>query len=179
MSKLKNQITVFVLFFSLFAPLIVTIIWLQHEKTKTRQEVKWKLISGIDKENLVLLKFTLTEYLQNSNLSNSKEFEYHGQMYDLVEKEIKGNNMWLWCWEDRKETSFDKKLNDLVVGAFSNNPQNKDTQERLNVFFKSFFFTSITKDIFTQNQVLKIYADISIKIKTPANPPSSPPPQMS
>jgi len=78
-----------------------------------------------------LLKFTLTEYLQNSNLSNSKEFEYHGQMYDLVEKEIKGNNMWLWCWEDRKETSFDKKLNDLVVGAFSNNPQNKDTQERL------------------------------------------------
>lgn len=45
----------------LIAPVVVTYSWLQQRKRAVKKEVKWKMIAGIDKSELVLLKFSKAE----------------------------------------------------------------------------------------------------------------------
>ncbi len=104
-----------------------------------KREIKWRMIDGLDKEEFVLLKFTKKETQTKLRWEHSREFEYNGQMYDIVDTEIKGDSIFYRCWWDHKETQLNKKLDKLVVQAFGKDPQKRNKQEQLFSFFKSFF----------------------------------------
>ena len=97
------------------------------------------MIEGMDKKNLVLLKFTKAENGTKLNWKHAKEFEYKGQMYDVVEKKIDGDTLSYWCWWDNEETGLNKKLANLISDILGNNKQNKESNKRLVQFFKSLY----------------------------------------
>ncbi|CAM3293554.1 hypothetical protein AEQU2_00479 [Aequorivita lipolytica] len=101
------------------------------------------MIAGMDREELVLLKFSKEETQTKLRWEHSKEFEYDGQMYDVVSKEIKGDSIFYRCWWDHEETKLNKKLQKLVASAFDNDENKQRNQKQLNVFFQSFFCVSL------------------------------------
>lgn len=99
------------------------------------------MIAGIEREELELLKFTEKEKQNLLNWKHSKEFEYNGEMYDIVETSIVGDTTYYWVWWDKEETKLNRQLDELVSFALGNNPKNQENQKRLHKFFKSLYFT--------------------------------------
>lgn len=102
------------------------------------------MIAGIDEEELVLLKFTTDEAATKLQWEHSKEFEYKGQMYDVVSKKVKGDTIYFRCWWDHEETKLNKKLKKLATVAFDRNEEKQNTQR----VFYNFLFSFYYKDVF-------------------------------
>ena len=97
------------------------------------------MIEGMDQSELVLLKFTHEESQTKLRWVHSREFEYDGEMYDIVEKEESGDTISYWCWWDYEETQLNRKLRDLVADAMGHHPLNKERQERLTHFLENLY----------------------------------------
>ncbi len=108
----------------------------------TRKEVKKRIIEGVGKNELVVLKFIKSNAPEGLNYS--KEFEYRGEMYDIVKSESKGDTIFYRCWWDNKETKLNKKLTHLIDNIIGKNTQNKGNQKRLVSFYKSLFHENTT-----------------------------------
>ena len=115
--------------------------WLQHQKHIVKKQVKNQMMEGIDKEELVLLKFSKEEKKTKLKWEHSKEFEYKGQMYDIVEKTVKQDSVYYWCWLDYQETKLNKKLDKLVNNVFHDNPKKQEKNQQLFTYLKSLYFS--------------------------------------
>lgn len=127
----------------LIAPAVVTYSWLQQRKRAVKKEVKWKMIAGIDKKELVLLKFSKSEITTKLQWKHSKEFEFNSQMYDIVDKVVSKDSIKYWCWWDFEETKLNKQLDNLLVGVYQHDSKSKEKQDLLYKFYKSIFFQSL------------------------------------
>ena len=136
---MKRKVVSLLLLFCLVTPVAATFTFLQYQKMQVKHEVKWKMIAGIDKNELVLLKFTNEEIQTELRWEHSKEFEYKGQMYDIVETSIQEDTFYYWCWLDEEETKLNKQLKELVSNVLGNKPQRQDKKNQLAEFFKKLF----------------------------------------
>ena len=136
---MKRKVVSLLLLFCLVAPVVATFTFLQYQKMQVKREVKWKMITGIDKNELVLLKFTNEETQTELRWEHSKEFEYKGQMYDIVETSIQEGTIYYWCWLDDEETKLNKQLEELVYNVLGNKPQRQEKKNQLAEFFKKLF----------------------------------------
>ncbi len=66
--------------------------WIHFEKAIVRGEVRRHIISGADKNGLVVLEFSKMETESLLRWEHSREFEYNGQMYDIVESWASGRH---------------------------------------------------------------------------------------
>ncbi len=99
------------------------------------------MIAGMDEAELVLLKFTKEETQTKLRWEHSKEFEYDGQMYDIVSKEVKGDSIFYRVWWDHEETKLNKQLVKLVTSAMDQDEENQRNQKNLHHYFWSLFCT--------------------------------------
>jgi len=84
-------------------PSLGTFGWLHYQKYAVRAEVKQMMINkGMAEEHLVVLQFT-TEEKALLNWEHDKEFEYQGQMYDVVDSYQVGDIFYYSCWPDMKK----------------------------------------------------------------------------
>ncbi len=176
---MRERILAISFLFILFAPVATLYTFLQFEKSAIRREIKGKMIAGMNHEELVLLKFSKKEIQTELRWEHSKEFEYNGQMYDIVSKEIKGDSIFYRCWWDYEETELNKKLKKMVAIAFDQDEENRETQEIFYSYLWSFFCT----DLFDWNAIpLKnteiVYQDTihlgifnTIRLSPPTPPP--------
>lgn len=123
----------------LLAPFAGLFIWLNYEKAKTRQEVKHALIAGIDREELVLLSFTIEEASRLLDWEHETEFEYNDHMYDVVETEIKDGMVYYWCWPDREETELNRQIERLLARASTEDNRKNENPTRIIQVLKNLF----------------------------------------
>ncbi len=97
------------------------------------------MIAGLDKSELVLLKFSRAAAQTQLRWEHAKEFELEGQMYDVVETELKGDTLYYICWWDHEETKLNKQLKNLVAGVLGNDAERRETQKRLLHFYESLY----------------------------------------
>lgn len=102
--------------------------------------MKHKIINGVDRNDLVFMKLSLSESQEKLKWEHSKEFEYNGEMYDVVNKRIEGDSILFWLWWDNKETLLNKKLDRSFAGIWENNDKNKRQKKYLVDFSKTLFF---------------------------------------
>ena len=140
-AKLKIIISI-LLILSLAVPFGGSFILLQFQKQLIKKEIKNRIISGIDRNDLVILKFTKTESESKLKWKESKEFEYNGEMYDVVESEFSGDTITYWCWWDREETRLNRQLNDLADRAAEQNTWNEENLRRITTFLQSLYSPS-------------------------------------
>lgn len=124
-------------------PAVATYTWLQHHKRAVKKEVKWKMIAGIDKKELVHFEFSSHEINTKLRWEHSKEFEYNNQMYDVVEKKIVNGKTQLWCWLDSEETILNQKLQKLLTSVFSHDAKSKDKESKVFSFYKTLYFQEV------------------------------------
>src|SRR5688572_27780769 len=112
--RLRAVISIF-LFLSLTVPFAGTYTWLQYHKHQTKRAIKWRMIAGMQGEELELLKFSKAETQTKLRWEHSREFEYNSQMYDVVAVITKADSVFYWCWWDNEETLLNKQLGQLVA----------------------------------------------------------------
>lgn len=175
---MKRNFLAVLLFLCLAIPIAGTFVALKHQKKIVRKEIKRKIIAGINRNELVLLKFSEEEKQTLLKWKHSKEFQYKSEMYDIVETEIKADTTYYWCWLDREETRLNQQLNELLSYVFSHYPQNAEKQNKLLQFFKSLY---IPNDVEYQqllaeycNKTHFLYSNLYLSFHII---PASPPPQ--
>lgn len=120
--------------------MVTTYTILQIQKMQVNKEVKWKMIAKLDKKEFVLLKLSEEQQQTQLHWKEAKEFEYKGEMFDIVEAKVIGDTTYYWLWADEEDTQLNKQLNDLVFFALGNDPRNQEDHDRLYKYFKSLYF---------------------------------------
>jgi magnesium-transporting ATPase (P-type) len=135
------------------------------------------MIAGIEKEELVLLKFKTEEEKALLRWEHSKEFEYRGQMYDVVLREQVGDSTYYHCWWDAEETALNQQLTDLTQLALNTNPERQKHQKTLYSFLQTLYFPSNYKWLAciheSSNSFISYFPNIqaSIYFQPPTPPP--------
>ena len=178
---MKKYIGIFLLL-CLLLPSAGTYVWLTFHKKNLKKEVKRKLIAGINKEELVLLQFSKAEVEKKLKWEHAKEFEYKGQMYDVVETRITKDSISYWCWWDYKETKLNQELNEIFLGVLEADTEREEKQKRLSKFYRSLFFQNKSFWHFYTSQIDKHTEAISystIFYNSISFPPPDTPPRTS
>ncbi len=130
-----KRFTAFSYLFLLLVPFAVVFFALKAEHYQHRKKVKHQLIASIDRDELVLLGFKNSEMGKLLRWEHSKEFEYQGEMYDVVERQSTADSMFFWCWWDNDETQLHRKLDRLLaLSQTTHSPFQKRNDRLLNVF---------------------------------------------
>ncbi|MGJ3236509.1 hypothetical protein [Marivirga sp.] len=175
---MKKQLILISFLFCLVAPAMVTYLYLTHQKYRIKREVKWKIIEGVDKTDLVLIQLTKAEAKEKLDWEHSREFEYEGEMYDVVEFEETKDSVKYWCWWDYEETTLNKNLAAVVNNLLGNHPDKKEKEQKLISFYQSLFLEKVF-----QWQALQFarlpnsFTEYELIFKDYINPIPSPPPQ--
>lgn len=136
----RSQLSI-LLIVVLVAPFFGMHSWLQLRKHAVRKQVKRELIAGIDKDELVLLKFSKTEVEEKLRWKHSKEFEFDGWMYDIVSVETTTDSIFYHVWWDNEETQLSRQLNRLTAIAFGNDQKRQEKQTHFNQYVRTLFFS--------------------------------------
>lgn len=176
--KLKGKITAIVLFCSLALPIVTTYFIVQHKKSILKKEIKHQLISGVDKNDLILLKFSILESQTKLKWKHDKEFEFKKEMYDIVEVETKKDSIYYWCWWDHKETKLEKRLKSILAFMLDNNPDNKKNQQRFLNFYKSLFHQTHKERNYTKKSIIKNNFSYVTNYSSLSLSPPTPPPNI-
>lgn len=136
-----KKIISIVLIFSFVAPFWISYSIIQYEKYQTKKKVKKLIVSGLDKNQLVQLKFSNKEIKTKLMWEHSKEFEYRGVMYDVVESNSHGDSTYYWCWEDTRETELNIILNRLASNAVDANKKVNDNLKLLSSLLSSLYYS--------------------------------------
>lgn len=159
--------------------MVTAIGFLKYQKKLVKKEIKRKIIAGLDKQELVLLKFSTKETQTLLRWEHAKEFEFKGEMYDVVETKITSDSIHYWCWWDFEETALNKKLFELTSLALNNNPQKKETQNQLINFYKSLFFENFYGSDFEDKKLNNpMVFNLQLNLDLIFHSPPIPPPEM-
>lgn len=168
------------LILSIAAPFWITFSIIQLQKYSLKKEVKKQIINGLDKKDLVLLKFSKEETDEKLNWEHSKEFEYSGVMYDIVESKTEADSVYYWCWEDREETELNIKLNTLVEKAGGPDKYNNENLKRLSNFLTTLFYSNKNPfDLDRNKNVSTLLSYYSNNYSSLVSDPLIPPPRVS
>jgi len=152
---------------------------LHLSKTKIKREVKWRMIAGLENSELVELKFSKKQLANEVRWEHLKEFEFRGQMYDVVSETISGDTTLFICWWDHDETALNIQLKSLVQLAIGQRQpnQNGNQQNQLRLFMSTLFYSSPLewKVFFSLGSSVKIESGYFQWTDAHASEPSPPP----
>src|SRR5690554_5590213 len=95
---------------ALILPFIGVYVWLKLKKSEVRKSVKHRLMKGIPKDELIQFTFALEDTAKVLNWIHSKEFEYQGEMYDIVTRYYSKDSVKYDLWWDHEERSEERRV---------------------------------------------------------------------
>jgi hypothetical protein len=101
----------------LLDPCVGSFPWLHFKRAMLKKEVAKHITRGIESDQLVVLRFPKEEIETLLRGEHSREFEYKGQMYDVVQTWTVGDTVYYRCWLDREETKLNNRLKELAERA--------------------------------------------------------------
>ncbi len=143
-------------------PFLASYTLLELQKKQVKRGIKKRIIATIDKDELVYLSFSRKEAAIALHWEHSKEFEFKGQMYDVVAHKYSADSVSYWCWWDTEETDLNKQLKKLLAEALINHPTRKKSKEKVIDFVKKKYtisFSATTKLATYQKTVNDIYKE--------------------
>ncbi|MBN2765773.1 MAG: hypothetical protein JXR27_05315 [Paludibacteraceae bacterium] len=159
------------------APVVTAVLVFHTERKSIRREVKWKMIAGLDDSELVLLRFHKDAIKTDLHWKHSHEFDYQGQMYDIVKTQESADSVFYYCWWDYEETQLNRKLSSLVTMAWGSNPGHNQARLRLLSFYVSLYFNPLLSQFaFLPSESLIRYED-KLVFQSPLIHPLNPPPE--
>ena len=137
---MKRIVTACVLLLTLCLPVALVYFGMQYRKACIRREMKQRMIAGIDRSELVFMKFTTGQMKNLLRWVHDGEFEYAGEMYDIIYREDTAGYSRFWCWHDREETRLNRERAHLVNRAMGHDPITREQGKRFQTFLVSLFW---------------------------------------
>jgi hypothetical protein len=100
--------------------------YLQVQKKLVQKKVKRQIMKSCNDEDLVFIAFTKEETQTLLNWKHSKEFEYNGEMYDIVHKRETQDSVYFKLWWDKEETVVNQKVKRIANSIFSQHEQQQE-----------------------------------------------------
>ena len=122
------------------APFYGTYLYLSLQQKVIQEAVQRKLEEGIPENELVKLTFSKKEIPKLLKWEHDKEFEYNGQMYDVVEVTDVGDSLQYLCWWDKAETATKKNKQKLLHAKIDTSNPAKHFPLTFSDYYKSIFF---------------------------------------
>ncbi|WP_343785506.1 hypothetical protein [Wandonia haliotis] len=174
---MTRTISVILLIAVLYIPFLGLRTYFELERKQIRKEVKRKLMSEVPVDQLVELRFSKHTIDREVNWKHSKEFEYRGEMYDIVYRKEKNDSLFFHCWWDREETALNQRVNQLATICFAKNTDPESRTAKLKVVCEKEYIplhillTELQK-FQSHYEVIadrppEIYFDISLEIPVP------------
>ncbi len=93
------------------------------QREAQREMIHKRLVEGFHAWELMLIE--ITDEVKNDPAKpyreiHSREFEYLGQMYDIVEKQEFESTTWYLAYPDKKETALKSKLKKIIQNVQKN-----------------------------------------------------------
>jgi hypothetical protein len=105
-----KKVAAVLLLFLLVAPFWIVFFSLHAKKEMVRREVKHRLMDSEPEEAFVHMAFTTKEAESLLRWEHSREFEYLGEMYDVVRTKTRNDSVFYTLWWDHEETDLNQKL---------------------------------------------------------------------
>lgn len=112
---------------------------LLHRKSAIREAVKAQIIAGVGQNELVQLSFSNKQIKSELRWEHANEFEYRGEMYDIVKSEQRADSITYWCIHDQAETQINRQLEALTAAATGSDQQQQNSLGNFFHFLKSLF----------------------------------------
>lgn len=135
----KQKLISIFLFLVLLMPAVCLYSWFQMEQSSIKRTVKWKIATGIDKSELVTIKLSKADAEKELKWKHAKEFQFKGEMYDIVERKAEGDTLTFYCWWDFEETKLNKKVWALTHRIFNQSQEKQEKEQQLLKVFKSLY----------------------------------------
>ncbi len=172
---MKTPIGIFLLI-CMTLPYVGTYSWLAYERHRVREEVKERMLAGLQEDELVLLKFTLTQTVTELSWEHAREFEYKGEMYDVVEKEVRGDSVFFWCWRDREETDLNRRIEALIEQESNDTSPAKENRRNFDNLLQSPFLVHSSDWSLPLNEQ-PVFSEYLFTLCSIPHPPVAPPPK--
>lgn len=151
--------------------------FLSMQILKIKEQVSIRISEGIEIDQQVIFSFTEST-IHKIKWEHSREFEYEGEMYDVIRSEVNGETTTYWCYHDRTETKVKNEIRLLIARALGQTPQTQNKQSHINNFFKTLYPVS-QQQLFSSSTFTKNYEGIKIYFFPAStfslNPPVPPP----
>lgn len=140
-----------------------------------KEELKEYLVERKNKENIVLLVFTEEQYQSRLQWEYDYEFEYQGQMYDVVESIHKDGIYKIRCYKDDKEKKLKEKMTHFLAFGFDDDVQKNESQKKLSNYFNCLYYETnkleLTYFIFNTQTIFSNRFKLLKTYLTPFYPP--------
>ena len=151
---------------------------LLHRKSEIREVMKARIMAGVGQNEMVQLTFSLQDTKTQLEWEHSREFEYRGEMYDVVKSEQRADSVTYWCIHDKAETQINRQLETLTAAATGSDPQHQASLSNFFSFLKSLFCEAPTAEQPIADNTEAAPFRVYLFAKYPYSPlPSSPPPE--
>lgn len=176
-NKMLKKLLVISILLGLFAPFALTFWSIQHRKKEVKRALKWNMIAGLDKSDLVQLSFSFEELETELTWKHSREFQYKGQMYDIVYIKASEDSVHYDCWWDHQETKLNQQLQNLLTLAFGKDPVKRIKQDHLSQFLKQLYCYSSSDIEKSECHVSEVCDHFNCDVPSPYLKKDSPPPR--
>ncbi len=148
---------------------VVSIFVYDSKLKKIRRKFKWETILSLKDEHLTLVKIAKSlEEKPNQHFKriHGKEFQFLGEMYDIVRKTEYTDTTYYYCFHDVDESEIIRNINRWMHDNFGNSKANNETGDIQKDFFEKDYlavaafscksFSSGTKFYFIEETKLHI-----------------------
>lgn len=133
------------------------------------------IVNGMDDSQLIAFTFSARDSAEVLQWKHAREFQFAGEMYDVVRFEFAGGDSTRYiCWHDREETRLNEQVAALLPTIFGHHEQTRQTKDRLFQFYTHLFFEYSAIEIkpLTGNMLLSsffddLYSSYQPKVESP------------
>lgn len=162
----------------LLCPSGLACVFFAWQKHQVKEAVKARLLAGMDPSELMELKLSKTDAEVMLEWEDEREFEYRGQMYDVVKMNTEGDSIRFICYRDHAESRLEQELLRLLAQPLKDDPAAAGNAQRLIHFYQSLFCVegpSWAPAVWKKNGAVFFHASSPGLFSTP---PAAPPPEV-
>lgn len=120
---------------------VVSLFVYDMQLRQSRRKVKWEILNRLSKAELTLVKIaTVLEEHPNPffKREHNKEFQFLGEMYDIVQQEKYADTTYYYCFHDSDESAILRNINQWMHDTFgdANRDQKSNSHKVLKDIFK-------------------------------------------
>ena len=145
-----------ILILTLSFPIILNWAYFKLSLQKVRYDVEERRSSGFEVKEIKQLKFSKKEITTKLRWEHSREFEYLGEMYDIITQDDCNDSITYICYWDIEETKLKKQMNKIYYNDDDNQPDQHKKGAKLLEYFKQLYIYELVT-IFENRNYYPIY----------------------
>lgn len=161
---------------------VVSIFVYDSQLKSLRRKFKWETLFSLKNEQLTLVKVAKSlEEKPNQQFKriHGREFQFLGEMYDIVRKTAHTDTTYYYCFHDSDESEVIRNINRWMHDNFSKPGNNNEKSKMLTEIFKQPYIANTITQLFPPkvthlNIPEKTFSILRFSLQT-----VSPPPEMS